>query len=229
MARTLVRTIITDEIVIQDLVLTSITVVTLPGGSSIDVDGIRQNLSGDLTIDTTIVGAGGVDATIAADSIYSVYLILDGGVPKLIASLNDIQPSGFDKYTKIGRFFTNASSEIVQVSPINFNNIRFPVKHFASGLSQWTIYSDGWVKQHGFKSGEGTQGYTITMLDTNYSIQLTKNSFSIGAERSDWGITARTTTSFTVDRGTGGGSGFFWIIEGYGDLDSIASQGVILD
>lgn len=231
MARTLVRTITNKPDSLQTLELTSTTVITLPSGSFVNVGGISKDINTNLTIDTSIIGVNGLESTILADTFYYIYLVLDSGEPKLIGSTNSSQPSGFEYYTKIGNFYSNSTSEVVQlVDGGQLPPIRYVVAQSNTGNAFWQVYSDGWVRQGGFRSGGSqTIPLLISMTTTGYTVSVTKNNLSTAAERPDWGVTSRSTTGFFVDRGVGGGDGWHWFAEGPGDVNSIKAKGVYLD
>jgi hypothetical protein len=68
---------------------------------------------GSLTLNTAILGAGGLDTgSIAASTFYYVYTIVDSNSIKLIASISPTSPTGFTQYKKVGAFYTDTSSNI---------------------------------------------------------------------------------------------------------------------
>jgi len=68
---------------------------------------------GSLTLNTAILGAGGLDTgSIAASTLYYVYTIVDSNSIKLIASISSTSPTGFTQYKKVGAFYTDTSSNI---------------------------------------------------------------------------------------------------------------------
>jgi len=81
--------------------------------SSVLTLGAKQYSSGNLVLDTSISGAGGIDTgSIAANTLYYVYAIVDAGAVKLIASTNEQKPSGYSVQIKVGAFETDGSSNI---------------------------------------------------------------------------------------------------------------------
>ena len=109
--------------VIQKLIKTSVTTLQLPLGSRINIGGQQYNTLTSLTLNTATVGAGGVDATIVAGSLYYVYAVLSSNQVYLIASLNSSLPSGFTQARCVGGFTTNASGQIDVVGdyPVNIS------------------------------------------------------------------------------------------------------------
>lgn len=231
MARTLVSTITNQEETLQDLVLTSISLVTLPSGSSVDIGKLRVDLTSDLIIDTSVVGLGGLDAVLVPDTFYTAYVVLDSGTPQIIASSSDIQPIGYTEFKKVGKFYVDGVLEIVNVRKTEFDRLRYVISQFTGGSGeQITVYNDGWVVQGDFISaGNVTVTYPISYAAVDYSLQVTKNQFNINSERPDWGITGRTVNNFTVNRGTAGGDGWYWVTEGYADPTSLRAQGIYID
>jgi hypothetical protein len=68
---------------------------------------------GSLTLNTAILGAGGLDTgSIAASTLYYVYTIVDSNSIKLIASISSTSPTGFTQYKKVGAFITDSSLNI---------------------------------------------------------------------------------------------------------------------
>lgn len=91
------------------------TTLSLPA-STFNIGGQQYNTLNALTLNTATVGAGGVDATIVAGSLYTVYAVISSGQVYLIASLNSSLPSGFTQARAVGGFNTNTSSQIDQVA-----------------------------------------------------------------------------------------------------------------
>lgn len=107
---------------ISKLAKLTATTLSLPA-STLNIGGQQYNTLTSLTLNTATVGAGGVDATIVAGSLYTVYAVLSSGQVYLIASLNSSLPSGFTQARAVGGFTTDASSQIDQVGeyPGNLN------------------------------------------------------------------------------------------------------------
>lgn len=101
--------------VVQKVVKTSVTTLQLPSGSRLNIGAQQWPLTSALTLNTATVGVGGVDATIAAGSLYTVFAVVSSNVVYLIASLNSSLPAGFTQARAVGGFTTNASSQIDQV------------------------------------------------------------------------------------------------------------------
>lgn len=68
-----------------------------------------------LTLNTAVVGIGGVDVAISANSLYYCYAVVSSGVVYLIASLNASLPAGFTQARMLGYFFTDAVSALWSV------------------------------------------------------------------------------------------------------------------
>lgn len=97
---------------IAKLVKLTATTAQLPA-SVINI-GAQQYSTSALTLNTAVVGVGGVDATIAASSVYTVYAVVSSSTVYLIASLNSALPSGFTTARVVGGFVSDASSQISQ-------------------------------------------------------------------------------------------------------------------
>ena len=99
---------------ISKLAKLTATTLSLPA-STLNIGGQQYNTLTSLTLNTATVGAGGVDATVTAGSLYYVYAVLSSNQVYLIASLNSSLPSGFTQARAVGGFTTDASSQIDQV------------------------------------------------------------------------------------------------------------------
>ena len=99
---------------IAKLAKTSVTTLSLPA-SRLNIGAAQYVISSAIALNTATVGAGGVDATIVAGSLYYVYAVLSSNQVYLIASLSSSLPSGFTQAKAVGGFTTDASSQIDQV------------------------------------------------------------------------------------------------------------------
>lgn len=97
---------------IAKLIKLTATTAQLPA-SVINI-GAQQYSTSALTLNTAVVGVGGVDVTIAASSVYTVYAVVSSSTVYLIASLNSALPSGFTTARVVGGFVSDASSQISQ-------------------------------------------------------------------------------------------------------------------
>lgn len=80
--------------------------------SAVTLGGLQYD-TGTLQILTVTSGAGGIDVgSVAANSIYYVYVVLNAGVEALTASLDTSAPTGFAVYKKVGAFTTNSSTNV---------------------------------------------------------------------------------------------------------------------
>lgn len=116
--------------IIKKLVKSSNTAVSLPSGSVLKLGGVSSILNSTLSLDTSVIGVGGVETAILPNTLYYVYVVLDGVTEKLIASQSAIKPN-FLQYRKIGAFYTDGSSSILLAytfgSSIDFENISAPL------------------------------------------------------------------------------------------------------
>ena len=115
-----------DE-VIQSVTKSSNTVITLPSGSKIKLGGVGSYLNNPLSLDTSIIGVGGLESAIAINTLYYVYVVLDGITEKLIGSVSSVSPLGFNSYRKVGAFYIDNNSNILLAykfgSDISFDQI----------------------------------------------------------------------------------------------------------
>lgn len=213
--------------IIKQIYEASPEVLILPSGSVLTIGGIRKFIDAQLSLNLAIIGIGGTESAAIASTLYYVYVILDSGNPQLIASTSASGPVGYNAFYLIDRFYTDGSVEIGQIG--ESVAIRKVIASFKSGNNEYTVYSDGWVIQSGFLSNEGTVNYIMDMADNTYSIALQKVGLNTGSERPDTGLTSKVAGSFTVDKGSAGGSGFFWRVEGFADPAQIAAQGIFLE
>lgn len=99
--------------IIKKLNRLSATTAQLPAGSNIRIGGQGAILDSALNLDVTGTGLGGLDSgSIAANSLYYVYVVISGSTLSLVASLSASAPTGFLIYRKIGAIYTNPSAEI---------------------------------------------------------------------------------------------------------------------
>lgn len=113
---------------IKKLVKISNTQVQLPSGSLVHLGGSAHKL-GNLVLDTSIIGAGGIESTTSNNVMYHVYAVLDAGIVKLIASASRIRPSNFKSYKKVGAFLTDMSGNVFHAykfgDSVDFDAISF--------------------------------------------------------------------------------------------------------
>jgi hypothetical protein len=111
--------------IIKKLEKTSATIVTLPSGSSITIGGQKYFLNANLTIDTSIIGAGGLESAVAVDTEYTAYAVVTGGGSvQLIGST--VSPAGFDAQEIVGQFFTDNASDVSHI----VDNNHFPPEEY---------------------------------------------------------------------------------------------------
>ncbi len=68
-----------------------------------------------LSLSRLVSGVGGMDAAVAASTLYYVYVVNNGGSPALIASTSESSPAGYTAYRKVGAFYTDTSANIFKV------------------------------------------------------------------------------------------------------------------
>lgn len=133
-----------EEDIYSKLEKTSNTVATLPSGSVLTIGNTRQTLSSNLTIDTSIVGLGGTEVAIASKTLYYVYAVLDNSTVSLIASIDEVKPSAYSLYKKVGAFYTDGNSDIFKVYFFGEINITF-YECFITSLTASSQSPAGWV------------------------------------------------------------------------------------
>jgi hypothetical protein len=107
MARTTIR--LPESIGI--LTKASSTTVSLTQ-SVLHIGGFQHRTSQSMSLSVSVVGAGGLDASVVAQKLYYVYAVETGGNASLIASRNSNLPSGYAQAKLVGHFFTDQSSQI---------------------------------------------------------------------------------------------------------------------
>jgi len=100
--------------IVKKFVRVSSTIATLLGGSTIRLGGVNANLNLDLSLDTTVVGVGGMEVVAIAYEKYYVYLVLSGVTEHLIATTSASNPTGFISYRKVGAFYTGSTGQITK-------------------------------------------------------------------------------------------------------------------
>jgi len=93
------------------LVRASTATATFPA-SRINIGAQQYVTTSSLTLNTGVVGSGGVDASVQASKLYYVYAVLSNGAPALIASTSSTLPAGYTQARIVGYFLTNAASQI---------------------------------------------------------------------------------------------------------------------
>lgn len=103
---------------IGNLSVASTTQVQL-APSIVNVGGLQYANISNLTCTTSTSGFGGIDTgSIAANSLYQLYAVVNAGVLGLVCSLNATAPTGFTASRRLGAFYTNASSQAIQATNI---------------------------------------------------------------------------------------------------------------
>lgn len=96
---------------VASISVTSTTVLTMAASAAQTIGG-QQFPTAQLTCTTTISGAGGLDTgSIAASTLYYLYLVRASSTISLVASVNATSPTGFAAFKRIGQASTNASSQ----------------------------------------------------------------------------------------------------------------------
>lgn len=127
-----------EEDIYSKLEKTSNTVATLPSGSVLTIGNTRQTLSSNLTIDTSIIGLGGTEAAIASKTLYYVYAVLDNSTVSLIASIDEVKPSAYSLYKKVGAFYTDGNSDIFKVYFFGEKTQQtYSVRFASNGVKDW--------------------------------------------------------------------------------------------
>lgn len=103
----------TTELV-QKITKTSVTTISLPSGSRLNIGAQQYSLASALTLNTAVTGVGGVDVAVAANSVYYTYAVVSSNVVYLIASLNSSLPAGYSQARKVGAFTTGTTSQILE-------------------------------------------------------------------------------------------------------------------
>ena len=92
--------------------ITSVTTLDL-SNSYLKLGG-QAYQTGLLTLDTSLSGAGGLDTgAMQSNTNYTIYVVLDAGIPAILASLSSSSPTGFSIYNDVGVFKTDGSADIL--------------------------------------------------------------------------------------------------------------------
>lgn len=144
---------------VQKLELVSTTTVSLPSGSLLKIGGQARALSSNLTCNTAVSGAGGIDAgSVATLTFYYVYAIINSGVVSLVASTSAVAPSGFTTYRKVGAFYTNASSQVFKAYWFGeVNNLTYSASGSDAGLT--SMQPAGWATYLNLGTGRNQLTY----------------------------------------------------------------------
>ena len=152
---------------ITKLVKQSSSVVSLPAGSRVHLGGSSYDLSV-LTVDTSVIGLGGLESTLTINTFYYVYAVLNSGVVSLIATTSSIKPN-FEYRRKFGAFFVDNNSEILE-SRFYGSDIVGAITSFDLGYSG-TNMSVATVGNHDYQmTGSGVQVngfFGIPTVNTN--------------------------------------------------------------
>lgn len=127
---------------IKKLVKISNTQVQLPSGSLVHLGGSAHKL-GNPVLDTSIIGAGGIESTTSNNVMYHAYAILDSGIVKLIASESNEKPN-YKRYRKVG----GSQQTVAMHTPVFIasNTSAYMYKNDVN-----TTYANGGhVKEHGW-------------------------------------------------------------------------------
>lgn len=170
--------------------------------SSVITVGTKQYTTGNLTLDTSIVGNGGIDVSVQNYTFYYVYAIEDVGAIHLIASTSEQKPAGYSKYKKVGAFYTKESGQILDVvstgeyfemvgfyhaSMDTTNNIDTVLE--SKNTSLFNIDDGGGdlliTSNYDFIDVDGEQTLTANNANPRVDVvtQVTKNGFRIGRSR----------------------------------------------
>lgn len=191
-------------------------------------------------LSTAVVGIGGMESAVAANTLYYVYAIKSGLSYGLIASTSVQKPSAFNLYKKVGAFYTNNISEVVasfyHMSDLATETIYYTPTYNANmgttsfNRGSWRIKGDaGEFVMNIIVSAAGAGGAIETYLPSNLRLQRTKvpndgngTNGNSGSEGSGvWydngsttlrslGVTDASDTSVSFARATADTSGFLF-------------------
>lgn len=153
---------------IATISVTSATVITMAATTAQTIGG-GQFPTSQLTCTTTVSGAGGLDTgSIAANTLYYLYLVKNFGIISLVASISATSPTGFAAYKRIGRAATNASSQW-QAAGNNVSEDTGKVGQVLSAMLSETqfkaIHGSSWVLADG-RSVAGSTYAIVTGITT---------------------------------------------------------------
>lgn len=117
---------------ITKMIKSSATSVQLPAGSKVHLGGSSYNL-GFLSLDTSIVGLGGMGSSLTTNTFYYVYTVLNAGTVYLVASTSSIKPS-YKYHRKVGAFQIDGNGDILHAFYRNeeFTKSRVDITSYAN-------------------------------------------------------------------------------------------------
>jgi hypothetical protein len=107
---------------IAKLLKTSNTTLSFPS-STVNIGAMQYKNLTALTLNTSVLGVGGLDASLTASSLYFVYAVMSNNAMAIIGSKNSSLPSGYTIARQVGSFFVNASSQIESAVVGQFDSI----------------------------------------------------------------------------------------------------------
>lgn len=115
--------------------------------------------------------------------------------------------------------FPKCTTKATTTSSASNSKVAVVVQNYVNGNSWYRVWSDGWIEQGSNISITSHTTKTVTLpkpfSNTNYTLNFTQGGWADGNERSDTGITAITTTSFTIGSTSGCSSLGRWYACGY--------------
>lgn len=133
--------------ILKTPIKTGATTIALPAGSIMRVGGKGVNLASTALIcNTSVVGLGGLDVgSLAASSLYYLYVVISGINVGLVASLSEIAPVGFLSSRVIGAFYSSNVPDVGGVATSLFPLKVFGVE-FAGSISNLGSVGDAKFK-----------------------------------------------------------------------------------
>jgi hypothetical protein len=149
------------------LTQTSVTTLSL-AASRVNV-GASQYVTSALTLNLAVTGVGGLDATVAANVVYTIYAVYSSGQVYLIGSRNSTAPNGFAQARVVGSFTTNASSQInvITSTPGNLNVAGSVLIDTTTGDTPFRVLNSRTNAGHAKMSLESTGPYAATYVCQN--------------------------------------------------------------
>jgi len=166
---------------ISKLAKLTATTLSLPA-STLNIGGQQYNTLTALTLNTATVGAGGVDVTVVANSVYYVYAVVSSNTVYLIGSLSSSVPSGFMQARKVGAFTTGVTSQILEA--FYYGQVMSP--------GEWMSYTP---------SSSGPKVDSILTKTGKYKRSTDSMEVSVSATVSTIGVGASTMLSLGIPSG----------------------------
>lgn len=163
---------------IGDLSIVNSTTVEV-AASTVTLGGLQYDTTA-LQVLTAASGAGGLDTgSVAANTKYYVYFILNAGNPALIMSVSDSAPSGFSVHKRVGFFWTDFATAVDSINEASkkryFQSKKLTARWSSAGqIPDWTFNN---VQPGKYRVWFNGYVYTTSSDDYNWSLVNTDGNY----------------------------------------------------